>query len=75
LLWRPRNTEAGSRSFHKPIATKTGWLHDYRMGSGRITPTIPDLLSSASPQDKQFGFNERIVGPLDKFPIPGRLIL
>jgi hypothetical protein len=28
-----------------------GWLHDYRMASGRITPMIPDQLSSASPQE------------------------
>jgi len=28
-----------------------GWLHDYRMGSGRIAPMTPDLLSSASPQE------------------------
>ena len=34
---------------------------------------IGDLLADRR-QRAQFGFNERIVGLLDKFPIPGRLI-
>jgi hypothetical protein len=38
-----------------------------------IFDVLGDLVADRR-QRKQFGFNERIVGPLDKFPIPGRLI-
>jgi hypothetical protein len=38
-----------------------------------IFDIIGDLLAGRR-QRKQFGSNERIVGPLDKFPIRGRLI-
>jgi hypothetical protein len=38
-----------------------------------IFDVIGDLLADRH-QRKQFGFNERIVGPLDKFPTLGRLI-
>jgi hypothetical protein len=38
-----------------------------------IFDVIGDLLADRR-QRKQFGSNERIVGPLDKFPIRGRLI-
>ena len=39
-----------------------------------IFDVIGDLLADRG-QRKQFGFNERIIGLLDKFPILGRLIL
>jgi hypothetical protein len=39
-----------------------------------IFDVISDLITHER-QRKQFGFNERIIGLLDKFPIPGRLIL
>jgi hypothetical protein len=38
-----------------------------------IFDIIGDLIADRS-QRKQFGFNERIVGALEKFPILGRLI-
>ena len=38
-----------------------------------IFDVIGDLISDRR-QRKQFGFNERIVGLLDKFPTRGRLI-
>jgi hypothetical protein len=38
-----------------------------------IFDIIGDLLADRH-QGKQFGFNERIVGPLDKSPTRGRLI-
>jgi hypothetical protein len=38
-----------------------------------IIDVIGDLLAGRR-QRKQFGFNERIVGLLDKFPTRGRLI-
>jgi hypothetical protein len=38
-----------------------------------ILDVIGDLIADRR-QRKQFGFNESIVSPLDKFPIPGRLI-
>jgi hypothetical protein len=38
-----------------------------------ILDVIGDLLANLR-QRKQFGFYERIVGPLDKFPTRGRLI-
>jgi hypothetical protein len=38
-----------------------------------IFNVIGDLIADRR-QRKQFGFNERIVGPLDKFPTLGRLI-
>jgi hypothetical protein len=38
-----------------------------------IFDVIGDLIADRR-QRKQFVFNERIVGPLDKFPTPGRLI-
>jgi hypothetical protein len=37
-----------------------------------IIDVIGELLADQR-QRKQFGFNERIVGPLDKFPVRGRL--
>jgi hypothetical protein len=39
-----------------------------------IFDVICDLLADRR-QRKQFGFNERIIGLLDKFPILGGLIL
>jgi hypothetical protein len=37
-----------------------------------VLDTIGNLLADRR-QRKQFGFNEMIIGPLDKFPILGRL--
>ena len=50
--WRPPNALKSSFWLPKSIAPSQRGRHDHRMGSGRITPMIPNLFSTEPPREQ-----------------------